>query len=302
MRRSIRVLGAAIATTAATVALSPVAAFADLDLDIPPPPPKPETAVSSHYSGTINPGRSKTWVWNNANPKTAAYHVGLSPVGATTDDACEFTVARTWYEQVHSGERKFYYTVKNIGAIACGANILLSRLATDSIGSTGGVGPGETVELSQSSADWGDNHMVGLTPSGATSSANCKFEVVGESYYRYRQGDVAQYVTATIAVKNIGSVACSADVRIGTIQTDRSWGTSTVAAGATLTRKWNNANPLTSGHLAGVDPDVGCEFAVTDTYYRQVINSDGSTEREFFVSIQNVGTTRCSARIIHTTV
>ena len=76
----------------------------------------------SGYSGTMAPGASMTRKWNNSRTN-AVYQVGLSPVGASTSADCEFEVTNQWYDRLNSGEREFFYTIKNIGSISCGTNI-----------------------------------------------------------------------------------------------------------------------------------------------------------------------------------
>ncbi|HET9519037.1 MAG TPA: hypothetical protein VFO77_15045 [Actinoplanes sp.] len=301
MRRSLRALATTIATTVAVVGLVPAAALAiDLDIELPPPPTKPETAVRTWYSGTVEPGETHSGGWNTR--LSAAYHIGLSPVGATTSEPCEFEVVKTWYQETTSGRRQFRWTVKNIGDVACATNIILSRIDTTSIGSTRGVSPGGTVELVERGLDTNSNYLVGLIPSGATSDDDCRFQVVGTSYRHYRQGDVATYLQARVTVENIGNVACTADVRLASIITDATPTIGSLAAGASTTKTYNNANPIDQGYLAGVIPNVGCELAVTRTYYRQRINSNGSAEREFVRRIKNLSSTTCNGKSALTTI
>src|SRR5262245_34576499 len=84
----------------------------------------PNVAVNSVFSGTVAPGASQTWLWTNL-PPNVVFKVGLSPVGATTTTPCRFEVTDEWYEQLVTGERRFHWTTKNTGTLACGANILL---------------------------------------------------------------------------------------------------------------------------------------------------------------------------------
>jgi hypothetical protein len=89
-------------------------------------------AVSSWSTGTINPGASKGWVWNNANPLTRVYGPGLSPTGASGSTPCQLQVSPTSYQQFINSdlsvERKFFLTVKNIGSLACSGTVLLNNL------------------------------------------------------------------------------------------------------------------------------------------------------------------------------
>jgi len=131
--------------------------------------------------GTLAPGVSQSWVWNDAS-STRSYQAGLSPVGATTSASCKFEVTRSYYAQQPSGELEFRFTIKNIGTISSAANILLASAANSSVGFTGVLDPGESLNATWNSAVFGDAHLVAFVPAGATRAADCRFEVVGESY------------------------------------------------------------------------------------------------------------------------
>jgi hypothetical protein len=81
--------------------------------------------------------------------------------------------------------------------------------------------------------------------------------------------------------------------------TAASWYTGTVAAGATQTWTWNNANPLGSGYKVGFSP-VGasttaiCQFGVERSWYSQ--RSTG--ERRFHFVLKNKGTIACGATVL----
>jgi hypothetical protein len=86
---------------------------------------------------------SKSWTWNNANPLTASHIVGVAPSGATSGDACELEVTRTWYVQQPGGEQVFKFTVKNVGGIACQGDIQLAMsTSASSSWSTGTLAAG----------------------------------------------------------------------------------------------------------------------------------------------------------------
>jgi hypothetical protein len=53
-------------------------------------------------------GATQRWVWNNANT-TYAFQVGLSPIGAATNNPCWFAVTRMWDIQQSGGEREFHF-------------------------------------------------------------------------------------------------------------------------------------------------------------------------------------------------
>ncbi|MDG4791659.1 hypothetical protein O7626_38190 [Micromonospora sp. WMMD1102] len=262
--------------------------------------PAQAATETNFFSGTISAGASASWVWNNANPHSAVYKVGLSPVGASTSAVCAFEVTNEWYERLNTGERKFHFTIKNVGSIACGTNVILSSLGGSTIGSTGGMDPSEIMTFSTQLTQVGqvfDMGLIGLLPSGATSSNNCRFKVLRTWYQRVAQGDVAQPVYLRAEVQNIGNIACSADVLKGVTPTESRLTQRTLNAGSSITTTWNNANPTTATHVINVEPvELGCTMQITRHYYRQVINSNGSAERELILTLKNIGSAQCSAR------
>jgi hypothetical protein len=255
---------------------------------------------TNFFSGTVAAGASKGWVWNNANPHNAVYKVGLSPVGASTSTACAFEVTNEWYERLNTGERKFHFTIKNVGTIACGTDVILSSLSGSSIASTGGMDPSEITTVSTQLTQIGqvfDMGLIGLLPSGATSSNSCRFKVLRTWFQRVPQGDVAQPVYLRAEVQNIGNIACSADVLKGVTPTQNRLSLRTLNAGSSVSTSWTNATPLTATHVINAEPvELGCTMQITRHYYRQVVNSSGSTVRELVLTLKNIGTTQCSAR------
>lgn len=255
---------------------------------------------TNFFSGTISAGASKGWVWNNANPHSAVYKVGLSPVGASTSDACAFEVTNEWYERLNTGERKFHFTIKNVGSIACGTNVILSSINGSTIASTGGMEPSEIKVFSTQLTQFGQTSemgLIGLLPIGATSSNTCRFKVLRTWYQRVAQGDVAQPLYLRAEVQNTGDIACSADVLKGVTPTESRLSLRTLGAGSSAGTTWNNANPTTATHVINAEPvELGCTMQITRHYYRQVINSDGSAERELIMTLKNIGSAQCSAR------
>ncbi|MFY1689683.1 hypothetical protein [Plantactinospora sp. WMMB782] len=262
--------------------------------------PAQAATETNFFSGTISAGASASWVWNNANPHSAVYKVGLSPIGASTSAACAFEVTNEWYERLNTGERKFHFTIKNVGSIACGTNVILSSLDGSTIGSTGGMDPSEIKTFSTQLTQIGqvfDMGLIGLLPSGATSSNTCRFKVLRTWYQRVPQGDVAQPVYLRAEVQNIGNIACSADVLKGVTPTESRLTQRTLNAGSSITTTWTNAVPTTATHVINVEPvELGCTMQITRHYYRQVINSNGSAERQLTLTLKNIGSAQCSAR------
>ncbi|TDC84009.1 hypothetical protein E1193_07290 [Micromonospora sp. KC606] len=259
--------------------------------------PAHATLAWSGFSGTVAPGASQTRHWNNAL-SNAVYRVGLAPVGASTSEDCEFEVTNQWYDRLSSGEREFYYTIKNIGSISCGTNILVSRISASSVQSTGGVEPGEIKTYSTQLTQLGplsEVPLLGVLPSGATSANPCRFKVLRSWYQRVRQGDVARPVYLRYEVQNTGNIACSADVQMGLAEVEYQYSAKSVGAGATTGTRIG-AEPDTATHLIALSPvENGCSVEVTRQFYRQYVSSSGTSGREFVWYMKNLGTTTCSA-------
>lgn len=251
---------------------------------------------ASWYSGTVSAGGTQSWVWNNAT--SDAYQVGFSPAGASTSATCQFEATRTWYVQQPTGEREFHFTIENVGSIACGTTILLAGLDDFTTWSTGGVDPGATQHWQWNNATpLNSSHLVGLTPTGATGSTACQFEVTRSWYVQQPTGEREFH----FYVKNVGTIACTATIRLGLVTTSTSWSTGSLAPGSSGTWHWNNANPLNLVYLPGLSPLGGgytCQLEVTRGWYLQRINTDGSAEREFYFTVKNVGANTCSGTIL----
>lgn len=256
--------------------------------------------TSSWYSGTVNAGGTQHWQWNNA--PADAYKVGFSPSGASTTASCQFQVTRTWYVQHLNGgtaEREFHFNIKNIGTLNCGTTILLNQLGAFTNWSTGGVNPGATQTWQWNNANpLNSAHLVGLIPSGATSTTACQFEVT-RTWYEQQPGGEREF---HFNVKNVGTIACSASIRLANATTTTSWSTGALAPGASGTWHWNNANPLTAVYLPGVSPQgasglQSCDLEITAEWYIQRLNS-GTAEREFYFTVKNVGSLACTGDIL----
>jgi hypothetical protein len=250
------------------------------------------------FSGTVAPGASVNGSWHNIWAGTG-YKIGLSPVGASTSAACQFEVTNQWYEGLNTGERRFHWTIKNIGSLACGANQLLSWVWTTPIKSTGGMEPNEIKTFFVPITHHGtvfDVPLLDLIPSGATSANTCRFKVRRMWFQRVAQGDVAQPVYLYYQVQNIGNIACSAEVEMGTVPVESRLSLRTVGAGSSISKRLLNVNPLSATHLIGIEPqELGCAMEMTRHYYRQVVDTDGTLDRELAWTMKNLGTTQCSA-------
>ncbi|HVG58198.1 MAG TPA: hypothetical protein VNA24_06560 [Hyalangium sp.] len=256
--------------------------------------------TSSWYSGSVAPGATQHWYWNNSS-LTGAYTVGLSPTGASTLSPCKFEVSRTWDVQKHGGEREFHFTIKNTGSITCGTNILLARQAASSTWETGGIEAGASRTWTWNNANpLTASHIVGVSPSGATSSNDCQLEVTRTWYAQQPSGEREFKFT----VKNAGAIACQGAIQLAVVTSSTSsWSTGSMSPGTSKSWVWNNANPLDRVYAPGLSPAgatglTACQLEVTGSHYQQKINSDGSTEREYYVTVKNAGSLTCSGTLL----
>jgi hypothetical protein len=290
MRKTVRaVVGIAIAVVASAIIAPMTAATATAA------PAGIQSLESSYFTGTIAPGATTHRWWNNANPLSVSYAVGLSPKGASTTTDCQFEVTRSYYQQNFGGEREFHYDIKNVGTISCGTDVYLYSLS-DVAGAwnTGGVNPGQSVTKHWNNAGSLNSYLAGLSPDGATSTAPCQFEVTRE-WYSQTPTEKEFWFT----IKNVGTIACSAEVLLGTRSTTTTSSIGATAPGGTGGSTWNN-NPETMAYILGLTPSgatpaTPCQFEVTRTWYGQTINTDGSAEKEFHHTWKNSGTITCSA-------
>lgn len=257
--------------------------------------------ASSWYSGSVAPGATQHWYWNNSS-RTGAYKVGLSPTGASTTSPCRFEVTRAWDVQQYGGEREYHFTIKNTGSITCGTNILLAWQDRSNTWATGGLDVGASKTWTWNNANpLTATHLVGISPSGSTSANSCQLEVT-RSWYTQQPGGEREF---KFTVKNVGAIACQGDIQLVTItNSNSSWSTGSMSPGTSKSWVWNNANPLDRVYATGLSPTGAagsstCQLEVTKSYYQQVIGSDGTTEREYRLTIQNVGSLTCSGTVLH---
>jgi hypothetical protein len=278
---------AVAAAVLATVALTPSSASA-----------------ANWYTGSIAPGSSKTFYWNNANPLNTSYVVGLDPVGATASNQCQVEVTRNWYQQKPGGEREFWFTIKNIGSITCGANILLRKLpAANGTWSSGALNPGQSQTSKWNNALYERAYAIGFSPQGATSTTSCQFELTRTWSVMLFNATGPAEREVWFTYKNIGSIACSADIQVGYNDVTETLYHPGMALGSSRSSHWNNANPLDRAYV--LDTSTGfttagnsCAMEATRGWYVQKINTNGTTEREFHYTVKNVGTLVCPANVL----
>jgi hypothetical protein len=255
-------------------------------------------ALTSLYSGTLAAGAVQQWTYNNAS-LTQAYHLALSPVGASTSAMCQFEVIRQWDVRRNNGEREFKWQIKNIGSIACATTIYLEGQPRYAAYSTGGLDAGASKNFTYNNANPHDSvWFVNVTPSGATSTNTCQMEVTRLAYNRKSSDERELLYT----VKNIGAIACQGEIQLGrTTNVSTSWSTGVIYAGASKTSGRNNVNPLDRVFAVGVLPQklsvLDCTMEVDRSYYRQRLNA-GVPERELMVITKNLGIYSCDATLL----
>ena len=170
-----------------------------------------KVASSTIAAGGLAPGSSTTRTWNNANPTTASYMVGVNPTGATSGDDCEMEVTRVWYALMPGGERELRYNVKNVGDIACQANILLARAtASATTWNTLTIADGAAKTWSHGPANPTDRiYVPALAADTVVYGSPCVLEVESDEYRQSinSDGDADRFYRPT--VRNIGTINCS---------------------------------------------------------------------------------------------
>jgi hypothetical protein len=79
---------------------------------------EPGKVVNTWFTGLLDIGETKTASWRNVLPDQA-YHVSVSPVGASVLQVCRLRVDRVWNQQRPEGNKDFWYTIENAGFLPC---------------------------------------------------------------------------------------------------------------------------------------------------------------------------------------
>jgi hypothetical protein len=287
MRRPLAVLLSTVLTAAALAGPQSTAAVAASESG---------TVVTTWFTGTMEPGETKTTgAWRNVR-SDHTYDVSLSPVGASTSEACNFRVDRVWNKQRPEGNRDLRFVIRNFGRVACAATVMVYMIPAKKIGSTGGIDPGATKTFTERSLDTRKVHRVGLLSSGATSSHACELEVVGLRYYHQYLGGGTSSLNVTYEVKNVGAIACQGDVLLGSAPIEHSSRIGDVGSG-----KWHghgmSASPQTA-YVPGVVPDVACILDLYANDHLQWIDRRGTVDREVFLSVQNRAAQSCDGKFV----
>jgi hypothetical protein len=288
MRRSLAVLLSGVLTVSVLVGLHPTAAVAG------PTAAKPGKVVNTWFTGILDIGETKTASWKNVLPDQA-YHVSVSPVGASVSQVCRLRVDRVWNQQRPEGNKDFWYTIRNVGFLPCAGNVMVYRVPAEKVRSTGGLAPGETKTFTETSIDDTKIYQLGLLPSGATSGDPCKLRVVHQWYTHRSEGDVATVFDVTYEVKNDGDIACQGDVLLGSAPIEHSWSIGGLAPWWGDSQHWNDASPTTA-YVPGVQPNLGCTLKMGGSDDLQKINRDGSVEREVYIHTYNSSDKSCDGK------
>ena len=206
MRRGMRALAVGVAAAVIGLLAAPVAAA-------PGPTGAPATAGIGggaqaswvFATGTIAPGATEQYNWK-VPAGLEAYQVGLSPQGALAGKPCQLEVTRLWYVQQTNQTRRVYWTVKNVGTLACGGSMLLTGNPRHQSFTQSALNPGQswnTLWNIDNSGVW----SAGLSPTGATSTKECAMELT-RTYNRATTTGLELRMT----IKNVGSIPCSTTV------------------------------------------------------------------------------------------
>jgi hypothetical protein len=160
---------------------------------------------------------------------------------------------------------------------------------------SGTVAAGGTQSWVWNNAAAGASYKVALSPVGASTSADCEFEVT-------RSWDVQQPTLERefhFAIKNVGTIACGTNILLSSLAGAHTWSTGGINAGGSKSWTWNNANPLDAAYLPGLNPSGAtstdaCQLEVTSQWYVQ----QPTAEREFRFTVKNVGAIACQGTVL----
>jgi hypothetical protein len=288
MRRPLAVLLSTVLIVSALAGLHSTAAVAAAESG---------TVVATWFTGTMEPGETRTsHSWKNVR-SDHTYDVSLSPVGASTSEACNFRVDRVWNKQRPEGNRDLRYAIRNSGRVACAATVMVYRIPATKVRTTGGIDPGATKTFTEKSLDTKKVHRVGLLASGATSSHECELEVIGLQYYHHSLAGDATSLDVTYEVKNVGGIACQGDVLLGSAPIEHS-----SRIGRMGPDKWfghgMSASPQTA-YVPGLVPDIGCRLDLyADLHLQWIDPRNGFVDREVFLSAHNRTARSCDGKFV----
>jgi hypothetical protein len=165
-------------------------------------------------TGALDPGASRNWTWNNANPINSVYLVGLSPNGATPSTRCEFEVKRLRYVQYPGGERRLGISVRNRGAIACSADVQLARTASlpfprEPFPMEAGETVGFSLNFGSGLVDPTRPIAAGWSPREAITGHPCVIDELRRLFEQSALGDGDGPTSADVMLKNPGTAPCS---------------------------------------------------------------------------------------------
>jgi hypothetical protein len=173
-------------------------------------------SFASFDAGVFEPGQIKHRWWNNANWDAYAAGLQVTPVD-DPDDFCGATVNRTWYQRNPSGEREFHLEIEGDISNRCQVTVWLARLTMYRESSIGVLSPGQSVTPHWNNAHTDQSvYVVGVLPQLTTGT--CAMEV-NTSYRTQPSGENEFYYRVT----NVGSVACSAQLRHVSLPVDQTF-------------------------------------------------------------------------------
>lgn len=157
----------------------------------------PLTKYRETSTGELAPGASKAWVWNNAHSEQNVYVVGVLPAKPAAG-ACSIEVTNQYRTQP-DGETEFIYRARNIGSVACSAQLKHVSLPAFSTEQWYDTWPGGEYAVWPPTFPYGTRVVVAGAAPDRTVGAACQFSVGPISFV----GD-----TSYTSYTNTGSVWC----------------------------------------------------------------------------------------------
>jgi hypothetical protein len=177
--------------------------------------------------------------------------------------------------------------------------VLLNWVVPGTSWSSGTLNPGASTTTTWKHANPAKVYVVGLNP-GKVSTANCAFELTSASYIRVNSTE-KQF---TFTVKNIGSVACSAGVQLGwldsiLIPVSEKFNPQVLHPNAEGSVGWSkyllstDAVYVLGVNLTRIDTSAPCRVKMLTHDFYAFLYADGSTNGWLKVDVKNTGSTDC---------
>lgn len=254
-------------------------------------------AEHTFSTGTVNPGQAQSWFWNApSSDPNLVYFVGFDPAGATTSVPCQFEVVESWYTQQPGGGRQFHFVTQNVGSLTCTAKVILSWADATSEVTLPTLSQGASWNVHVPETPLGVSWAAGLTVTGATDIP-CSLEIVRHWHQLLPGNNLPE---SWFTVENFNAMPCGGTaLLVQAVIATQSFDTGTLQPGQTISGWFNNVAPgavfFPGIEFHAFSSDTACKLEVTDDWYEQVVNpSTGTAERQYHMTVKNVGAIPCS--------